>query len=370
MTIGIGAASQEMGLGRLVAKGVSRALLDIALHRNARTLRVLVKEVGGIVRSLPYAVNCAIQRTVHPPKATISYGQRRGRRPGNGDRRKVDMYYEQEVPITNSQKEFSKRPIVLFVHGGAWGSGERWQYSPLARALAVEAGAIVGIASYRLFPDAMVEEQVTDVRSAISEFSAASMALGFADEERFSVIGHSSGAHLSCLALLKGVPHSDAVGQSATRPSCFIGISGVYDIATHYQYEKHRGVDVLSPMHDAFGGESQFAASSPTQLVTAADESIDLAGLPGLSFLVDSKKDEVVKSSQSRKFGDALRDALRKGGVTNKKVENVSYEGVSHADFVTDWVALSQAPYRKNGPCRTKHCKDLVRCVMDPSAGL
>ena len=369
-----------MGLGALVVKGVCTALRDLALRGDARTLRVLVGEVCGIVRSLPYALNCAVLRARRPPPMTIGYDGRRPRRgrPADrgGDRRRIDMYYcEPGGGGAEGCSSAGPRPMVLFVHGGAWGSGERWQYTPLAWALAREAGAIVGIVGYRLYPEAMVDEQVTDVRLAMREFCIASRALG-ADENRYALVGHSSGAHLSCLALLRGGPQdaADEGGPPAAGPSSFVGISGVYDIATHYEYEKSRGVDLLSPMHDAFGGAGGFRDASPTQLVAdrAPDApEIDLSALPSLSLLVDSRGDEVVKSVQSRAFGDALRDRLRAEGIADKRVANASYADVSHAGFVTDWTALASAwVLDRAAPAPPEHCADLVRLVAagPPSA--
>lgn len=83
-------------------------------------------------------------------------------------------------------------PMALFVHGGAWSSGERWQYAPLATRLADES-VVVGVASYPQFPDAkLVDEMVFDVQAAIKSFvSIAAEDLQIGDKKRFTIIGHS-----------------------------------------------------------------------------------------------------------------------------------------------------------------------------------
>ena len=50
-------------------------------------------------------------------------------------------------------------PVVLFVHGGVWASGERWHYAPLATHLA-HAGVVVGVLSYSLYPNARSDTMV------------------------------------------------------------------------------------------------------------------------------------------------------------------------------------------------------------------
>jgi hypothetical protein len=53
-------------------------------------------------------------------------------------------------------------------------------------------------------------------------------------------------------------------------PQQFVGVTGVYDIAKHYAYEKDRGVHSLSTMLPAMGGFDQFAANSPSVILAAA----------------------------------------------------------------------------------------------------
>jgi hypothetical protein len=53
-------------------------------------------------------------------------------------------------------------------------------------------------------------------------------------------------------------------------PRQFVAITGVYDIAKHYSYEKNRGVHELSTMKRAMGGFEGFAAMSPAVILGAA----------------------------------------------------------------------------------------------------
>lgn len=51
---------------------------------------------------------------------------------------------------------------------------------------------------------------------------------------------------------------------SQRRPVRFVGMSGLYNIAKHYENERARGVHKMSPMARAMGGKKNFAALSPS----------------------------------------------------------------------------------------------------------
>jgi len=50
-------------------------------------------------------------------------------------------------------------PVVLFLHGGVWASGEKWHYAPLASRL-VQEGFVVVVPTYSLYPKALVPQMV------------------------------------------------------------------------------------------------------------------------------------------------------------------------------------------------------------------
>ena len=70
-----------------------------------------------------------------------------------------------------------------------------------------------------------------------------------------------------------GAPSSstlmDACGGDIRQPFCFIGLSGVYDIVEHYQFESARGVNYISCMRPANGGVLGFPSKSPVLLYRA-----------------------------------------------------------------------------------------------------
>jgi len=71
--------------------------------------------------------------------------------------------------------------------------------------------------------------------------------------------GHSSGANITALALLA------ACADGHRLCDAYVSLSGVFDVCKHYEFERSRGVHVVSPMGAAAGkDESRFWESSPT----------------------------------------------------------------------------------------------------------
>lgn len=85
-------------------------------------------------------LQCNIKSCVclHTPKA-ITFGRR-----GN----KLDLYH----PPNMGQPEDVSAPLVVFIYGGAWGSGERAIYCLLARRMAEELNAVVICPDYCTYP--------------------------------------------------------------------------------------------------------------------------------------------------------------------------------------------------------------------------
>lgn len=75
-----------------------------------------------------------------------------------------------DVTDTDLHDHASKKTIV-FVHGGAWGSGKAWMYRNLAYNFAKTCGCqVLTLLSYKVFPDSSIEEQTRSVISSINAF--------------------------------------------------------------------------------------------------------------------------------------------------------------------------------------------------------
>lgn len=339
-----------MGHLQLIAAGIKRAFADAIFRRELRTMRALIREVSGICSYLPYSMRAYAVRVRRPPKRVIRYGARRVSKPGaacpSEMRKCIDVYGSGDHDDDDGGgEEDDPKPLLLFVHGGAWGSGERWHYAPLANALA-DQNVIVGVCSYPMFPDVLVPEMVEDVRDAVVHFRECFSTKSARKRRRFTVLGHSSGAHLLAMAMLTNGQEGCISGLGQHPPDCFIGISGPYDITAHYAYENVRGVAELSPMRDAMGGPENFVSNSPMMRIPDRNDTTltSPSGVPTAppprTYLFDSADDNVVKAEQSRRFGELLRSA-------KWPAMNMSYRDVAHAGFVIQ-TRRRGAPSRKH----------------------
>ena len=124
------------------------------------------------------------------------------------EKQKLDVY---------RAKGKEKRPVLFFVHGGAWRRGDRSQYPPLGNRIARE-GYVVVIPSYRLAPKDAWPAQIDDVKAAF-EWTRTHVAEYGGDPERIVVAGHSAGGHLVSVLAMR---------EQGIR--AVVSVSGVYEI--------------------------------------------------------------------------------------------------------------------------------------------
>jgi arylformamidase len=93
----------------------------------------------------------------------------------------------------------ARAPLVLFIHGGGWSSGDKEYERDTAKpAHFLGKGFAFAALNYRLVPSVPVEQQVQDVASALAYVAAHADELGI-DPRRIVLVGHSSGGHLAAL---------------------------------------------------------------------------------------------------------------------------------------------------------------------------
>lgn len=116
--------------------------------------------------------------------------------------RTLDLYLSEQEP-----GDRRPRPVVLFVHGGAWRKGDKSMVGDKPAAF-VGQGYAFASANYRLADTVSPREQAQDVAEAIRWLHEHGGEHG-CDPHRIFLMGHSAGAHLVALAstdetLLKG----------------------------------------------------------------------------------------------------------------------------------------------------------------------
>lgn len=134
------------------------------------------------------------------------------------ERHKLDVY----VP-----KGGTNFPVLFFVHGGAWKTGNKGMYVPLGQTFA-KLGFGTVVINYRLSPRAKHPDHIEDVAAAFA-WTVAHVGRYGGRADRIVVSGHSAGGHLVSL-LATDEQYLKAVGRSAADIRGVVAVSGVYEI--------------------------------------------------------------------------------------------------------------------------------------------
>jgi acetyl esterase/lipase len=138
--------------------------------------------------------------------------------PADGAKHKLDLY----LP-----KDKTNFPVLFFVHGGSWRTGDRSLYAALGNYFAAR-GYGVAIPSYRLGPQNPHPAQMEDVAAAFAWVYRNSTDFG-GDKARIYAAGHSAGGHLvSLLALDRRYLQKHNLPLNAIH--AVVTMSGVYDV--------------------------------------------------------------------------------------------------------------------------------------------
>ena len=137
---------------------------------------------------------------------------------GDGPRRKLDIYRD---PGTAGP-----HPLVVFLYGGSWRTGDRGIYGFVATPLAAR-GAVVVVPDYRLYPEAAFPGFLQDNAQAVAWAVAHAGALG-ADPGRVFIVGHSAGAYNAAMLALDPRWLAGA-GLDRAQVTGVVGLAGPYD---------------------------------------------------------------------------------------------------------------------------------------------
>jgi acetyl esterase/lipase len=136
---------------------------------------------------------------------------------------KLDVY------LPKGRKDF---PVVVFVHGGAWRTGDKSGILGLYRNVGTflaQQGVGAVVTNYRLSPAVQHPAHVHDVAKAVA-WTHKNIARNGGRPDQLFLCGHSAGGHL--VALLATDPtYLKAEGLSPSILKGIIPISGVYDVS-------------------------------------------------------------------------------------------------------------------------------------------
>jgi len=144
---------------------------------------------------------------------------------GAKDKNKVDVYY-------NKLDTNNLKPIVIFIHGGAWVKGDKYNFIEVGASLARN-GYVAFLPNYTLFPEGNIEDMVADIHQLIRWVWYYGYIYG-GNRDRITICAYSAGAHITALTLVKTAlrmyNQNDVIGI-LPRYEKLVLISGPYNLS-------------------------------------------------------------------------------------------------------------------------------------------
>jgi len=225
------------------------------------------------------------------------------------------------------------RSLLVFVHGGAWRSGDKSEYVNLSQQLASRSGCAVAAVNYRLSPGISPDPatgyflhhpaHATDVLTALEYFVSTDL-----DDivhrpwkhtpSNIFLVGHSCGAHILTSLFLRD-PNPTESSTATPSAALLAAVRGITIVAGIYD------VDLLLKnfpsysdfIEGAFGARSSYAAVSNNRFGILE---------PNINWLiVNSPGDELIDVAQADSMWDALSNMYTHIG----KPENVEKDCIT-----------------------------------------
>jgi acetyl esterase/lipase len=140
----------------------------------------------------------------------------------------------------------------------------------------------------------------------MDDVSQALELIGSTADNPLTIIGHSSGTHVLTMAFLQGQVKRLVFDRVIDQ---FLGLAGVYDIPSHYRFERSRGLQRISPMAAVCGYSlAGWRRSSPLILWNKSDPSYRQQmqrHFPRSTLLLHGSNDTVVPYVSTQIFAEA-----------------------------------------------------------------
>lgn len=216
---------------------------------------------------------------------------------GAGPRGTLDVYRPQAPgPL----------PVVVFLYGGNWQTGDKGIYPFAARPLAAR-GAVVVVPDYRLAPEVAFPAFVEDNAAAVAWTLRHAAEFG-GDPSRVFVVGHSAGAYNAAMLALDG-RYLERAGASRAQLAGVVGLAGPYDFLPITQPDLE---PIFAPVQDG----------PLSQPITYAD------GSNPPMLLLAGADDTTVRPANTERLA---RRIVERGGVVESRV----YPGLAHIGILT-----------------------------------
>jgi prenylcysteine alpha-carboxyl methylesterase len=250
----------------------------------------------------------------------------RGIQYGTNARNFLDVYHV----VDNEDSDSSvKRPVVVYITGGAWIIGYKAWAAPLGEYLSKHNVILVSV-DYRNFPQGTLKDMQVDVEAAIDWVWNNIDRFG-GDRSQIFLVGQSAGAQILSTVILKRASNLPTDRFNTTMPvqsiKKFIGVSGPYDIVALAPLMNKRGL--YHSMLRVIMDNDLFSASPQRVLTGMTRAAIDR--LPPV-LLLHGTSDNTVPYSSSVDFFEIMKKF-------EIKVELELWPNVTHSEPLVEAVA-------------------------------
>ncbi|WP_180130959.1 MULTISPECIES: alpha/beta hydrolase [unclassified Acinetobacter] len=176
-----------------------------------------------------------------------------------------------------------QRPLIVFVHGGAWMHGDKKDYGFIGEAFAKE-GFDVAVINYHLAPEYIFPASIDDLSLALNYLTQSQHKLQI-EVENVVLMGHSAGAFNVMSALYHPTPYQLQVKENIR---AIVGLAGPY----HFDY---KGDPICA---DAFDQNVPYQQVMPYYFVEHNQVK---------HYLFTADKDNIVGHSNSEDFDRRLK---------------------------------------------------------------
>ena len=214
-----------------------------------------------------YALNRLTPKQGYHVQHNIPYGLKA--------RHRLDLYR------TSAPRQ--QRPLIVFVHGGAWMHGDKKDYGFIGEAFAKE-GFDVAVINYHLAPEYIFPASIDDLSLALNYLTQSQHKLQI-EVENVVLMGHSAGAFNVMSALYHPTPYQLQVKENIR---AIVGLAGPY----HFDY---KGDPICA---DAFDQNVPYQQVMPYYFVEQNQVK---------HYLFTADKDNIVGHSNSEDFDRRLK---------------------------------------------------------------
>ena len=209
----------------------------------------------------------------------------------DNDSEVLDFYYPTADSLTNEDPF----PVVLYVHGGGWTSGDKSDLA-LYRDALTSKGIAVAAANYRLAPESVFPDNIEDLKCAVRYLRSNADAYHI-DPDRMGGYGGSAGGHL--ISLLGTSDETQGWDQVQDYQGVSSRLSAVVDLYGPTNLTQEFAGNEPDLLLKAFGDSSYNQASEQSPLTYVSADDPDF-------LIMHGTEDDLVPFEQSQTFYDAL----------------------------------------------------------------